>query len=240
MHTNIEIILRELYALDPSLKEHDESIRPFIKSLIETHPPAQVDAAFVTELRARLLERAPESTPTIHHDFAWWMVRLVPMGALALLLLILAPERFSTTPTSVPSAAPGMMLEVGTSLMMVEDTGANSLNIAMQKPGRTFLGDYVTLAMPGFLVVHEDSEGEFGAILGVSELLPGGTSEKIPVTLSRDMKDEETLFAALYADNGDGKFNRETDTPVIDSLSGGPMYMIVPVSRFASPDVISG
>lgn len=72
-----------------------------------------------------------------------------------------------------------------------------------------------TLDEPGFVVIHQDDGGEFGDIIGSSDVLEAGTSENVEVQLDRQAEDGETLWAMLHHDgNGDEEFNGSDDLAV--------------------------
>lgn len=99
----------------------------------------------------------------------------------------------------------------------------NAVVVNEQKPGTAVIGSLVYLASPGYLVIHEDRNGEPGAILGASALLSAGEHTNVAVTLSRAARDGETLHAMLHAEmGGNAKFSAAEDTPVQSRL-GGPI-----------------
>lgn len=117
----------------------------------------------------------------------------------------------------------------------------SAIYVAEQKPGDRVLVSLVRLEKPGFVVIHEDAAGNPGKILGVSSLLPKGeTKNLLAVTLYRATKDGETIYAMLYFDNGDGAFDDINDKPVLDSVGGVPMLMVVIVSKDAAePGIVN-
>jgi hypothetical protein len=117
-----------------------------------------------------------------------------------------------------------------TSAMRVEE---NMVVVTEQLPGNTVTASQVHLASPGFLVIHEDTNGAPGAILGSSALLSASDSSQIKITLSRSVKDQEKLHAMLHNDtNGNGTFDA-SDQPVQSRL-GGPIEGSFDVSSTAS------
>jgi hypothetical protein len=63
----------------------------------------------------------------------------------------------------------------------------------------------VTLPAPGFVVVQADEDGIPGTVLGVSRLLPEGTSRDVAVVLGQLAAGPQTIFAVAYVDrDGDG------------------------------------
>lgn len=111
---------------------------------------------------------------------------------------------------------------------------ANAIYVADQAPAGTVAVAVARLEQPGFVAIHEDVDGTPGKILGVSGLLPAGETNNLPpIALSRATRNDETLFAMLHLDNGDGAFEEAKDAPALDSTSGEPVMMIFTVSTDA-------
>lgn len=55
---NIEAVLEELYGIDPSLREHDASIRKLAKELLALKPEAPLDESFIAKLRSEVIARS--------------------------------------------------------------------------------------------------------------------------------------------------------------------------------------
>ena len=106
----------------------------------------------------------------------------------------------------------------------------NALYVGEQFPGATTTVNMALLEAPGFAAVREaDSDGnEPGKIIGVSELLSKGESRNISILLSRSARESDTLWIALYLDNGDKKFTLEKDAPAEDRF-GHPIITGVTV-----------
>ena len=118
--------------------------------------------------------------------------------------------------------------------MRVEE---NAVVTPEQRPGTNVAVAQVYLAAPGYVVIHEDSNGEAGAILGSSALLQVGENNNVSVTLSRASKDGEKLWAMLHSEkDGNTTFNVQTDTPV-ESRTGGPISGWFEISAEASGSV---
>lgn len=67
----------------------------------------------------------------------------------------------------------------------------------------------------GYVVVHEESNGAPGAILGASEYLAAGEQHAdVSVSLSRGSQEGETLYVMLHNDDGDEVFDPSVDMPV--------------------------
>lgn len=54
---------------------------------------------------------------------------------------------------------------------------------------------------PGFIVIHADDGGQFGAVLGHASL-SGGSNADVRVQLQRDLRNGEALYAMLHVDSG--------------------------------------
>lgn len=124
------------------------------------------------------------------------------------------------------------VLDNGASTMMV---GENALYAGDQKPGKTMKIPLVHLEKSGFVVIHEISEAKPGKILGSSALLPAIESTKVPVALSAQLVEGKRYMAMLHADDGDGKFNAATDSPIRD-----PQGNIIMMEFMVSKDAEQG
>ena len=113
----------------------------------------------------------------------------------------------------------------------------NAVVVSEQRPGNTVTGSAIYLAAPGFLVIHEDTDGQPGTILGASALLQAGENTNVPVTLSRASEEGETLYAMLHTDaDANGSFDATIDIPV-ESILGGPIHGWFEISASASGNV---
>ena len=66
--------------------------------------------------------------------------------------------------------------------------------------GATVVVAEVTLPAAGFVALHADEDGVPGVILGLSGLLPEGTSSEVTLTLERPLESSQPLFAVAYVD----------------------------------------
>ena len=69
-------------------------------------------------------------------------------------------------------------------------------------PADVVIIDQVVAADAGWSVVHEDSDGGYGAVLGQTAVEAGEATD-VAVTLSRTCADGETLHAMLHVDQGE-------------------------------------
>lgn len=113
MKESLSAILKDLYTLDPSLKERDTEVQALITTLIEARPEVPLDPTFVRTLHHEL------TTPTQHphtapnHSLRWWFVHLAPVGVVAVLSLTLVPQ-FMHAPTVPTSSTETITLSVPT------------------------------------------------------------------------------------------------------------------------------
>lgn len=134
MKDSLELIIKDIYTLDPSLVEQDGEVRALVSALSEHKPEVKIDAAFVQSLRADLLKAAPimpaiatKSTPS-----PWWMVYGAPVGVLALLLLMLVPKATPVVEKEVPVEVPAPAME--TNMYEAADPAADMKRSAPAEP----------------------------------------------------------------------------------------------------------
>ena len=97
--------------------------------------------------------------------------------------------------------------------------GENAVASLEQRPGNSVKIAQVRLAVPGYVVIYADTDGEATSVLGSSALLPAGESSNVTVPTSRATTDGETLWSVLHIEaNGDSKFNADVDREVQDDL----------------------
>ncbi len=106
-------------------------------------------------------------------------------------------------------------------VVTVDETGETSVRVADQTPDSlSVVVDFVSLAKPGFVVIHKNANGQPGEIIGVSELLEAGESRS--VSILANLTAGESYFAMLHADNGNGQFSAELDAAFVDE-KGDPI-----------------
>ena len=91
------------------------------------------------------------------------------------------------------------------------------------------------------MVIHEDANAAPGKIFGVSGLLTScERKDSLEIPLLRPTVEEETVYAMLHIDDGDGMFDEIRDKPIFDPITGDPMMMIVLISKDAfEPDAVN-
>ena len=82
----------------------------------------------------------------------------------------------------------------------------SSVEVSDQTAGDSVTVDSAYFLASGYIVIHEEADGELGPVIGNSVLYENGTFENITVTLDRTSVEGETLYAMLHDDNGDGEY----------------------------------
>lgn len=99
----------------------------------------------------------------------------------------------------------------------------------------------VDFAEDGFAVIHEDDDGEPGAVIGTSEILEGDDTPytNVEVGLDRPVDVEETLWAMLHVDDGSGEFDAATDPPVTEDYPDDEGDVVMDSFRVSLPHVVA-
>jgi hypothetical protein len=134
---HVDTLVRELIEFDPSLKEHEAHLRVVMTLLAEKKPDVRIDTVFVETLRARLM--SPHQKPTVspYAQLSWWALRLAPIGAVALLVFMLLPQKLHYIEVEPPSVDDAGETEAGMfdSTPLMGDTMINAKSSAPQNTG---------------------------------------------------------------------------------------------------------
>lgn len=157
------------------------------------------------------------------------------VGIVSILVVLLGLGWFVVGDRS-PSDAATTTDDVASSPLRAEP---NVIVVTDQQPGTEITASLASFEKDGgFVVIHEDVDGQPGAVLGASSLLLAGDNVNVSVTLSRTSVDGETLHAMLHTDtNRDGIFDVAVDAP-IQSVLGGPIsgwFMIAADAATGTP-----
>lgn len=127
---------------------------------------------------------------TTNNKKVWWVVGIIIVIALGAWMFM--RSRSVQNPTGNLQNA-----------ITVSDQAANSVSVTI---------DSATLAVPGFIAIHEDVNGIPGATVGTSKVLTTGThvSESIIMTTGPG----KYYWAMLHADDGNGIFDITRDSAV--------------------------
>ena len=142
------------------------------------------------------------------------------LGVFAIVLVIilgmwLYKGSMSTTNEEVPEESAE---NENTSLGMYAEE--NALVPTDQRPGNSVSINRALLNQPGYVVVHEESDGQAGAILGSSTLLPKGEHSRVSVTLSRPARDGETLYVMIHAEGNNNQTFEAASDPAVQGSQG--------------------
>jgi len=188
----------------------DTDIRALVLALIESKPEVAINTAFITDFRKELLFRAHGSararrvsTPS---PFTWWLFRLAPLGAFAVIMLMMLPHEDGTPQSIPPYFESYNQIDTGTydSTLKTVPSNAELERVSIQNP---VILQSVVLPKSGFVVLKT----ERGEVLGVSKLLPPGTTVGVYVNLIRIPDSSEPYVTSYYIDDGDGIYT-EKDT----------------------------
>jgi len=138
---------------------------------------------------------------------AWqWIVTVIVIIILAILgYYIFKGNGSSTTEENAPIS------ETPTS---TNPTDINRIVVSDQFPGNIVYVTSAQLANPGWIVVHEDNNGNPGAVIGSAYFEKGTSSGR--VTLTKSTVEGKLYYAMLHSDDGDKNFNPSKDLPVKD------------------------
>lgn len=105
--------------------------------------------------------------------------------------------------------------------IQASNLGGNHIRMSDQDSGmQVFIGSFA-LARDGWVVIHEDSLGSPGNILGARRFAVGAYENGL-VELLRATEPGRTYYAMLHGDDGDRKFDHSEDLPV-PALDGTPV-----------------
>jgi hypothetical protein len=94
-------------------------------------------------------------------------------------------------------------------------TPSSQIVISNQIPGEVVLVSEVTMAIDGWVVVHDNDDGHPGNILGAARLSIGTYKNKM-IPLLRAVVDNNSYLIVIHQDNGDRVFDYKIDTPIIN------------------------
>ena len=97
----------------------------------------------------------------------------------------------------------------------IPSTALYAVTASSQLAGDDVVIENARLTDAGYIVIHDDSAGTPGAIIGVSDAIVG-EYENLVVSLNRASIEGETLYAMVHIDNGDGEFSAADDEPATE------------------------
>ena len=255
MPNNLELIIKDLYELDPSLRSEDQAVRGLVASLLSNKPVILPEKAFARDLRGKLLVAHSIKGVVVKPIASQWFMYLAPVGVVAVLLFMMVPKPLShqVVPTQfneaveldssvevqVESAVEAM--DSKRSFIVPEVAPANEMrtmematpaqdlaetfNISTQLPSQVIKVHFIHFNEPTLLVIQKDREGNPGEIIGVSQVLMGEI-EGAEIALRQKMLIDETFFATAYRDDGDGIYTPGKDIRVYDNSGVLPIQQL--------------
>lgn len=145
---------------------------------------------------------------------------IVPLLAALILAGAGCLRRAEPTPAE-PAPAPAPSDSLGIRI------AGNFIYAPEQRPGDEVVVAQIANDAKAFIVIRQDNETS-GAVLGASALLEPGENDDVRIAVSRPTRDGETLYAAVYADEGNGVYDG-TEATLKDGL-GNSLYSIVTIS----------
>lgn len=196
---------------------------PAMRMLVRRRPSGNRSAK---KAQAHAIEAAPRGCAILKGD----MKKAFPLIVLLLVAGLAAAYFYRAATKEGVDTGP-----VGSMPLMV---GRDAIFVPDQAPSDDVLIGFAILSRPGFVVLHDDEEGP-GRVLGASEPLAAGRHDSLLIRLA-DGAGEGYLYAMLHADDGDGRFDPETDEPVRDK-DGALLMMrfLVSTDAEAPPEAVS-
>lgn len=136
---------------------------------------------------------------------AWqWIVTAIVIIALIVIGIFVFGGKTDDTTTDTPTGTPTTSV-----------TGVNRIVMTDQYPGNIVNLSSVQFENGGWVVVHRDSTGTPGPVIGQMYFEKGVGPGKITVT--PPMIEGGTYYAMLHTDDGDKKFDIAKDLPLKDA-----------------------
>jgi hypothetical protein len=130
------------------------------------------------------------------------------------------PDDFIDLPATLAGGEPATAVAT---VSLLPPLAPASISMEDQRSdGETVVVAEVTLPAAGFVALHADEDGVPGVILGLSDLLPEGSSTAVTLSLERPLDTTQAVIAVAYVDrDGDGVAGL-TDAESADDVAQGP------------------
>lgn len=238
MKHDIDTLVADICAAYPELAGDAVAVRAIVSELVASQPTVTVDESFKTQLRAKLLMKSVEQRSVKKNTMPWWLMYTVPVGVVAVLLLVVYPDHATAPqqPVGIEMTYPAAdssfkinqdaMQDERSAVMETADMDGAATFASSDFFTATFVSErssvrvsYITLSQPGFVVVS----GESG-VVAMSEILIPGEHTEVEFAVSTQVQSGKAYTATLFYDNGDGVYTEEFDFVAYD-LSGVPVSM---------------
>jgi len=157
-------------------------------------------------------ETSDENGHGQNKSMMWIVGAIVIVIIIAIAIAIL--NRGGTEQTAQASPSPEEVTEEEGDAMEKDDS---SITASDQPAASSVAIDSATLIAPGYIVIHEQTDGELGPVIGNGELYEAGSFENVSVALDRPSVTGETLYAMLHDDDGNGLYEFPgADAPTVN------------------------
>lgn len=231
MMRDIDTLVTDICNTYPELAGEIASVRALVTELIENQPTVDINEAFKSRLRTKLILEA-NNRPKPLVAIPWWFVYTVPVGITAILLIIVYPNLATAPQPLAPTAdmvsPAGSMMKLGeeeesfdshSTFMENNEVQTKRMMVVPDYFTATFMSNsqsikvaYATVSQPGFIVLS----GPEGVVAHSELLLPGEYMDLV-LAVARPVQPGVTYTATLYYDNGDSTFSTEADFGASDS-----------------------
>ena len=125
------------------------------------------------------------------------------------------PKRASTTAMMMESTKGEQMRSASTFPLSpsVPKNIRAQLSVADQVASANVFIASVKVDVPTWVAIYEEQSGVPGSILGAKKVHMGDAATVVPLLRIEGLRTGRTYFAVLLPDNGDGLFDRSSDTP---------------------------
>ncbi len=119
----------------------------------------------------------------------------------------------------VPARNPGTASS--STITILPASAEAAIHVNSQAPTSSVIVSSASLAVSGWLVVHELADGHVGNALGAARRDPG-TYTDVTIELLRPTDAKTAYMLVLYRDNGNKEFEIRGDIPIVDQ-KGDPV-----------------
>lgn len=127
----------------------------------------------------------------------------------------------SLSPYKTEEVSPTPRYRLETPKIEIEKEGLGlSVSASSQEAGNSVSVDFVEINTNGYVVIHEESGGKPGKVIGRSELLEPGKYSFLVIDLERESNPGETLYAMLHQDDGDKTYEFPGDDAPLKDEQG--------------------
>lgn len=152
-------------------------------------------------------EKQEQESQAKENKGLWFTGAIIIILIIVIAVVLIRQNRSQPTALSSPSPIETQVTIKDSSILVSNQPSGESVSI-----------DSATLVNPGYIVIHEQKDGELGPVIGNSPLFEAGTFENVSVDLDRLSIAGETLYAMLHDDDGNAQYEFPgADVPTLNS-----------------------